>query len=103
MIDIIVLFLRPALMAVDGKSRNPLHWLAALTVLLLDVIVAHTIWALIAGFPKRGEWTISATLERLCIEEGKRRQFFVELAKEINRHSPTGNHIQAVNRAGNLG
>lgn len=91
-----LILLRPALQAAEGGSRNPLHWLALIVAFLLDVIIAHTTWALVAGWPRKGEWTISHTLERLCKTQGKRQQLFIELSKEINRHSPTGKHIKAV-------
>lgn len=96
MIELLMLLLRPALLAVEGGSRNPLHWLAALVAALLDVAIAHTTWAALYGWPRRGEWTISQTLERLCVTPGERQQLFVEIAQEINRASPTGRHIMSV-------
>lgn len=94
MIDLLILLLKPALAAVEGKSRNPLHWLAALVAYVLDVLIAHTTWVALAGWPQRGEWTISQTLERLVQETAHPdHALFVELAKRINRESPTGKHI----------
>jgi hypothetical protein len=96
-IDLLIVLLVPALKAVDGKSRNPLHWLAALIAWPIDVFIAHTTWRGIAGPPQKGEWTISDTLERLCLDyQDPNRMFFVALAKYINRVSPTKNHIKAV-------
>lgn len=96
MIDLLILLLVPALKAVDGGSRNPLHILAALVAWPLDILIAHTTWAAVAGFPREGEWTVSHTLERLCIADGPDKQLFIELAKSINRASPHGRHIKAV-------
>ena len=62
MIDLLIVLLKPALAAVEGKSRNPLHWAAALVAFVFDVIIAHTTWIAIAGKPQKGEWTISQTL-----------------------------------------
>lgn len=92
-----LLLLRPALMYVDGGSRKPQHVLAALIALLLDIIIAHTVWALVAGFPRKGEWTISATLERLCDDiENRDWPLFWTIAVRINAESPTHNHIKRV-------
>lgn len=96
MIDLILWLLVPALKAIDGKSRNPWHWLAAAIVLPIDVIVAHTTWRTLGGAPQTGEWTISQMLERLCVTAGERQKLFIQLALEINRRSPTGAHIKSV-------
>lgn len=96
MIDLLLLLLRPALLAVEGGSRNPLHWLAAVVAGVVDVVIAHTTWAAVTGWPRRGEWTVSHTLERLCVTPGERQQLFIEIARDINRVSPTGRHIKAV-------
>lgn len=94
MIDLLILLLKPALAAVEGKSRNPFHWLAALIAWPLDILIAHTTWVALAGWPQRGEWTISQTLERLVQDTSRPdHALFVELAKRINRESPTGKHI----------
>ena len=98
MIDLLLILLKPALKATDAGSRNPIHILAALVAFPLDIILAHTTWALVAGWPREGEWTISHTLERLCVVPGVDQQFFIELGKKINRVSPTGDHIKAVGR-----
>jgi hypothetical protein len=91
-----LILLRPALQAAEGGSRNPLHWLALVVAFLLDVILAHTTWALVAGWPRKGEWTISHTLERLCKTTGPDRDLYIQIAMRINRESPTGAHIKAV-------
>lgn len=94
MIDLLILLLKPALAAVEGKSRNPLHWLAALVAYVLDIVIAHTSWAAMAGWPQRGEWTVSQHLERLVTQTNDPdHAFYVALAKRINRSSPTGEHI----------
>lgn len=55
-----------------------------------DLILAHTAWAYYMGWPKRGEWTISHTLERLYREENYEAML---LAWAINNVSP--GHIKA--------
>lgn len=63
---------------------------------MLDVFIAHTTWAIVFGWPKRGEWTISHTLERIIVNhEHERWLLAAAIAKEINSISPTGNHIRA--------
>ena len=102
MIDLLILLLKPALLCVDGGSRRPHHIVAVLIAWPLDMLIAHTAWALIAGWPQRGEWTISQTLERLCspINAGHPRwRLFFEIAREINRASPNGNHIKIIQKA----
>lgn len=94
MIDLLVWLLKPALAAVEGKSKNPLHWLAALVAYVLDIVIAHTTWVALAGWPQRGEWTISQTLERLVQDTAHPRHYFYDaLARRINEASPTGEHI----------
>lgn len=96
---LLLLLLRPALMCADAGSRNPHHVLAALIAWPLDIFLAHTTWALIAGWPKKNEWTISDTLERLCVDiHNPDWIIYYGIANKINRKSPTGNHIKAVNK-----
>lgn len=85
--------LRPALACVDGGSRHWRHVLAALVAGAADVLAAHTTWALWAGRPQRGEWTISHTLERLRHTPGPRRALYQAIVHEVNRVSPTGAHF----------
>lgn len=97
MIDLLILLLKPALLAADGGSRNPLHILALLVAWPLDMLIAHTTWALVAGRPKRGEWTVSQTLERLCRDPSNPDWYlFVGVAKKINSVSPSGRHIKSI-------
>ena len=84
-----------ALRYTDGDERRFI--LHAAIALVLDVIVAHTSFAVIAGWPKQGEWTVSQILERLCREfDHPDRLLFVALARHINRISPTRDHIKAI-------
>lgn len=97
MIDLLLLLLKPALACVDGGSRRPHHIAAALVAFPLDILAAHTTWALVTGWPKRGEWTISHTLERLCHPSNAAHPdyaLFVEVGRKINRVSPHGRHIK---------
>lgn len=95
MIDLLILLLRPALLCTEGGR----WWLLPFAVLawVVDVILAHTTWALVAGWPKRNEITISDTLERLCMSfDHPDHKLFVAVAKKINSISPTHSHIKAV-------
>ena len=94
MIDVLLLLLVPALRAAEGGSRKWYDVLAALVAYVLDVVIAHTSWALVAGWPQRSEWTISQCLERLVKDtRHPDHALFVALARRINRASPTGQHI----------
>lgn len=94
----LLLYLLPQALAYaeGGQKRYALH---ALIALIADVIVAHTTFARIAGKPNRNEWTVSKMLERLAHPYNMldmNYPLYVELAKYINRQSPTGKHIKAV-------
>lgn len=94
MIDLLILLLTPALRAAEGGSRHPLDVLAVLIAYPLDIVIAHTSWALVAGWPQPGEWTVSQCLERLVLDtQHQDHALFVALARRINRASPTGQHI----------
>lgn len=96
MIDILILLLKPALLWESNKAR---YWYlvpVALVAWVADMIAAHTTWVPIAGWPRRGEWTISHTLERLCLESAPDQMFYISLARKINRMAPGGRHIKAV-------
>lgn len=95
MTALLLLLLPGALRYTDGGERQ--FVLHAVFALVLDVIVAHTTFAVIAGWPRKGEWTVSQMLERLCVEfSHPDRMLFVGLARHINRISPTREHIKAV-------
>ena len=100
MTDLLLLLLKPALRYVDDKStpwwRLDLAFVAVIAA-VLDVLIAHTTWAGFAGAPRKGEWTISHTLERLCGPINKshpRYRLFVEIGLDINRISP--GHIKVL-------
>ena len=98
MIDLLILLLIPALKAVEGGSRNPAHWLCAVVAWPVDVIIAHTTWALVAGWPKAGEVTISHTLERLAHSTNSSDpdyQLYRQIALKINRATKS-KHIKVV-------
>ena len=91
-----LLLLRPALQCVEGGSRKPHHMAAALVAYVLDIIIAHTTWRLLAGPLQGRERTISDSLERLCKDTNHPDwALFYSLARYINRASPTGKHIKA--------
>ena len=97
MIDALLLLLKPALLWESDPWR---HWYLlplALVAWVVDVVIAHTTWALMYGWPKPYELTISHTLERLCREtKHPDHALLWQIALKINRVSPTGKHIKAV-------
>lgn len=96
MIDILILLLRPALVWESDPKRYWYLTPVALVATIADIIAAHSAWAVIAGWPQRGEWTISHTLERLCRTADADRMFYIQLSHKINSMSPRGDHIKAV-------
>lgn len=86
-----------ALRYTDGGERQFI--LHAAIALVLDVIVAHTTFAVIAGRPAKGEVTVSQMLERLCHPSNSmdpNHALYWELSLYINRLIPTKRHIKAV-------
>lgn len=86
-------YVAPAIRYADNPNRN--HWrvdLLAYTlfVWVADMVLAHTLMVFAFGWPKRGEWTISHTLERLYPAENYQAML---LAWAINHVSP--GHIKA--------
>lgn len=98
MIDLLILLLRPAVACADNPKR---YWyLAPIAILawFVDIIIAHTTWALVAGWPKVGEVTVSHTLERLCHPSNRLHEDYAlmrQIALKINR-ATNSNHIKAV-------
>ncbi len=89
--------LRKALAYAEAGARRYLAH--ALVGYLADLVVARTTFAEIAGQPQQGEKTVSDMLERLAHPFNSLDPdylLYVELAKFINRRSPTGRHIKAV-------
>jgi len=99
-IDLLIILLVPALRCTDAGSRNPLHILAALIAWPLDLIIARTTFAAVAGRqPRAGERTVSDMLENLCNEPSHPDwMLFVQIAKKINRATGMP-HIRAVTHA----
>jgi hypothetical protein len=95
---ILVWLLRPALACVDGGSRKPAHIAAAVVAWVADLVAARTVWAWFVGGLHPGEKTISDTLERLAQHNmlDPNQPLYYQIAKYINRVSPTKNHIEAV-------
>jgi hypothetical protein len=95
MIFAFLLLLKPALECVEGGKWW--HFWAVLPAWFLDVFIAHTTWALVFGWPKHYEMTISHTLERIVKDHAHpRRLLAIEFARQINAISPTGQHIKGV-------
>jgi hypothetical protein len=94
MIDLLILLLVPALRFLNEPRQYWYFFWAPLPAWLIDIAIAHSTWALVAGFPRIGEVTVSDTLERLCRTPGPDQPLFIELARKINRASGT-QHIKA--------
>ena len=94
---LLCLLLKPALYAVSNPLR---YWYlapVAFVAWLIDILICHTTWPLIAGFPRVGEVTVSDTLERLCRDTTHPDHgLFVQIALKINRVDPLHCHIKAV-------
>jgi hypothetical protein len=90
-VNLILKLATPALRFAD----KPNYWNVPLLVYtifvwLVDMLLAHTVWAYFFGFPHKGEWTISHTLERLV----KTDLWCALFACEINAIAP--GHIKVV-------
>ena len=98
MIDLLILLLRPAVACADDPKR---YWYLAPVAILawfVDILIAHTTWALVAGWPKVGEVTISHTLERLAHPDNAAHpdyNLMRQIALKINRVTESP-HIKAV-------
>lgn len=93
---LLVVLLKPALRYVDDKSTP--WWrldlaACALVAWVADVIAAHTLWALVFGWPEPHEITISHTLKRLWKDKDHPRHALAyAIAVEIEKVSP--GHIE---------
>jgi hypothetical protein len=97
-IDLLIMLMVPALRFLDNPRGNAWLFWAPLPAWLIDIAIAHTTWALIAGFPRIGEVTVSDTLERLCADtEHPDHALFWQIALKINRASGLP-HIKAVTK-----
>lgn len=97
MILLLCLLLKPSLFAVWKPGKYFYYIPFAIVAWIADVIIAHTTWTFIAGWPKGHEITISDTLERLCRDNSQEHQlFFMELSLEINKIDPQHAHIKAM-------
>jgi hypothetical protein len=89
-------YVAPAIRYADDPNRNPwrVDLLAyTLFVWVADMALAHTLMVRKFGFPQRGEWTISHTLERLYRAENYEAML---LAWAINHVAP--GHIKAATK-----
>lgn len=97
MTRLLLRLLPKALAYAEGGQRK--YIVHAFVAWVADVIVARTTFAEIAGQPRPGEKTVSDMLERLaCVSNSLDPDYLLyrELALFINRKSPTGRHIKAV-------
>ncbi len=89
----LLLLLPKAFLFVEGGERK--YFFHAFIAGILDILLAHTSWVRIAGWPQKGEWTISQTLRRLANDDTHENQmFFLGMSLFINKQSPTGRHIE---------
>ena len=86
MIDLLILLLVPALRFLNNPGKYWYFSFAPIPALILDIAIAHTTWVLIAGMPRKGEVTVSDTLERLCRDTTHPdHALFLQIALKINR------------------
>lgn len=102
MITLFLLLLRPALMYAERRVE---WWrfdyaLGCVLAAVLDIIICQTIWRAWIGKMPPKALTISDTLETLVDEPGPRQRLFIEIALEVNRISPSGEHIKAAVKYG---
>ena len=84
MIDILILLLYPALLWDSDKLRY--RWLTPVTLVawVMDVIICHTYWVILAGWPRDNERTVSDTLERLCYDfDHPHHKLFVAISRKL--------------------
>lgn len=104
---VLLLVLKPAL-NMEAKIRRGefdwfslADWLGIVALVIgwfLDVWIARTKWAALAGWPEWKEVTISHTLERLVLDYGNPNHgIFIAVASRINSISP--GHIKNLARA----
>jgi hypothetical protein len=97
LIFLLCILLKPSLYVVWSPAKYWYYIPFAVVAWLADVIIAHTSWCFLAGWPKGKEITISDTLERLCKDNSRKHQLlFIEIALEINKVDPQKSHIKAV-------
>ena len=95
MIDLLIVLLVPALRFLDNPGKYWYFSFAPIPALILDIAIAHTTWAIVAGMPRKGEATVSDTLERLCIDTTHPdHDLFLQIALKINRAAGFA-HIKA--------
>jgi hypothetical protein len=86
MIDLLIILLAPALKFLNEPKKFWYFFWAPLPAWFADIIITHSTWVLVAGFPHIGEVTISDTLERLCSDlEHPDHALFWQLGLKINR------------------
>jgi len=90
MIDLLILLLAPALRFRENPRKYWYFFWALVPAYLLDVLVAHTSFALVAGWPHPGEYTVSQMLYRLCREPDG--DLYRQIGLKINKVSGL-NHI----------
>lgn len=98
MIDLLCLLLKPALFFVSNKKKYAYLAPLAVVALIVDVAMNYTTISIISGdgLPRKGEWTFSQRLERLCVEESADKELYKQIALKLNRIDPLHCHIKAV-------
>jgi hypothetical protein len=70
-------------------------WLVAAPALVLDAILAHTLFALyLWDYPQRGEWTFSHVLARLIERNDWRGEVARYLKRVLDAVAPSGIHVK---------
>ena len=86
MIDLLIVLLVPALRFLNNPGKYWYFSFLPIPALVLDIAIAHTTWAIVAGMPRKGEATVSDTLERLCRDTNHPdHALFLQIALKINR------------------
>lgn len=96
MIDFLIIFLKPAIKCSDNPRKYWYLLPLAVFAWIFDIVIAHTTWAIIAGWPKSNEFSISNTLERLCNPSNSDHEdyaLFCQIGYKINR-ATNSNHIK---------
>jgi len=96
MIDLLLILLKPGLLCLSNPKR---YWYMLPLLALawvVDMLANWTTLSLVTGdgFPRRGEWTFSQRLPRLCRTAGPDMLLYIEIAMKLNRIDPLHTHIE---------
>lgn len=86
-------FLYP--LAIQAKRKGPwvILWPLVLITMLLDVLANYTELALVFGWPREGEYTITRRIRRMHFDEVEARRKLAELVQVyLDAAEPDGKH-----------